>query len=119
MGLCMRSISLGDRLTRSIERVAAKEHPTSTVLKSPRLLVYVAAGLGAIQALGFANRGEWGGFLFILIWFSAVLLAYMMVARRKSWARITLAVLTVPLGLFLLGNQELKAYCRSQDLFRD
>lgn len=90
-------------------------HEAPAVLKSPRLLVFIAGGLGAVQALSFANKGKWGMALFFLLWFSVVFWAFAMVRRKKNWALITLAVVTAPLGLFLLGNEELKEFCCLRD----
>lgn len=46
----------------------------------------------------------------MVVWMAFVYWCYLKLVQKKNWARITLIILTFPIGLVLLGS-EVRLYC--------
>jgi hypothetical protein len=70
-----------------------------TILLSLRLVLSIAAGYAAGVLIVI--------FILALFWF-----LYSRLMQKENWARITLGILTLPIGLYILLSKELRQYCR-------
>lgn len=55
------------------------------------------------------------GLLVLLIWSCVVFFVYLQLTKGKKWARIALALLSLPIGISFLFSERLKAFIRQQN----
>ncbi|MGO8813615.1 MAG: hypothetical protein ACLQVG_02975 [Terriglobia bacterium] len=67
--------------------------------------------LGALLVLSI----NWQHAVAVGIWSALVWPTYFQLKKKKSWARLVLAVLTAPIGSFLLLTREVKLYMLQRD----
>jgi hypothetical protein len=57
------------------------------------------------------SSGELSIILEAIFWTSLIYILYSQLIKKKNWARILLAIITLPVGLALLLSREAKLYC--------
>jgi hypothetical protein len=72
-------------------------------------LIFVAV-CNVIGAAVFLVSGDVIRLVWTAAWMAVVYWCYVKLVKKKNWARITLIILTFPVGLMLLGS-EARLYC--------
>ena len=71
------------------------------------IIVLICNGLVVVVDLASGNIVR---FLMTAVWMAVVYWCYWNLVKKKNWARLALAILTFPIGLWLLGT-EARLYC--------
>lgn len=74
------------------------------------LLSLIGKSAESVDKSGLANS-----VLLLLIWCCVVFFVYQQLSKGKNWARITLALLALPIGISFLFSERLKVYIRQQN----
>lgn len=91
-------------------KTVEKSYFTQELPKGIRAYLIFVFVLNAIGILGCLASGDMVRFLVTVAWMAVVYWCYVNLVRKNNWARITLVVLTFPIGLWLLGS-EARLYC--------
>ena len=75
-------------------------------------IVIISNLLGII---GVLKTGDLLKIILIVVWSIAVYSLYSELIKKKNWARVTLIVITFPIGLILGLSNEAKLYCMQKD----
>jgi len=100
-----------DFQSKTVERPYLRQGLPTTI-KAYIVLVGVETVILAIRAVG--SHSTYTGIVAV-IYAATVYPLYLQLLKKKGWARITLSVLTFPIGTALLLTREVKLYMLQRD----
>jgi hypothetical protein len=100
-----------DFLSKSVEKPYFKQK----IPKDIKTFITVLVPLNIAGAALSLASGDVFKFIFVLVWSSVVYSMYAQLLQKKNWARIALAILTFPWGIFLGLSREAKLYCLQKE----
>src|SRR5258707_2834559 len=69
------------------------------IIRNYLIVIVILAVVGALAALGAGDAIRFG---IDIVWAALIWWCYRKLVRRKNWARVTLIIMTFPIGLMLL-----------------
>lgn len=96
-----------DFKTGTVEKSYFKQELPKDI-KTFLIITIVANVLVGLAALAQGNPGR---ILFALLWSVLVYWLYSRLVQKQNWARITLAIVTFPIGLIIGLSREARLYC--------
>lgn len=98
-----------------VKKIVEKPYFKQRLPKEIKTYFLILVPLNLLGVIGAIVMGNLINIIMISVWSVVVYSLYFRLLKKENWARITLIVLTFPIGLLLGLSREAKLYCMQKD----